>query len=221
MESSSNINELPVNPIGGGGGGGGNGYVGSSNINFTASEITPNANAPISYNPNIENTNSNTNTVIKSNPEVSLDQTTINQIINGLQQAGTTTQLQSRDIPQNTENFTQDPQIQANYIPRPESMKDYIQDMEDNDDIVDNYNEKMKNMNKLDQMYNELQTPLLISLLFFLFQLPIVKKLLFNYIPFLFFKDGNINLYGYSLTSIIFGLLYYILMKVMNYFSTF
>ena len=221
MESSSNINELPVNPIGGGGGG--NGYVGSSNINFTASEITPNANAPISYNPNIniENTNSNTNTVIKSNPAVSLDQTTINQIINGLQQAGTTTQLQSRDIPQNTENFTQDPQIQANYIPRPESMKDYIQDMEDNDDIVDNYNEKMKNMNKLDQMYNELQTPLLISLLFFLFQLPIVKKLLFNYIPFLFFKDGNINLYGYSLTSIIFGLLYYILMKVMNYFSTF
>ena len=221
MESSSNINELPVNPIGGGGGG--NGYVGSSNINFTASEITPNANAPISYNPNIniENTNSNTNTVIKSNPAVSLDQTTINQIINGLQQAGTTTQLQSRDIPQNTENFTQDPQIQANYIPRPESMKDYIQDMEDNDDIVDNYNEKMKNMNKLDQMYNELQTPLLLSLLFFLFQLPIVKKLLFNYIPFLFFKDGNINLYGYSLTSIIFGLLYYILMKVMNYFSTF
>ncbi len=40
---------------------------------------------------------------------VSLDQSTINQIINGLQQASSAglTQLQSRDIPRNTEHTTQ------------------------------------------------------------------------------------------------------------------
>ena len=100
-------------------------------------------------------------------------------------------------------------------------MQQYINDDEDNDEIINGYNKKIHNMNKLDDMYNELQTPILISVLFFLFQLPIVKKLLFDYLPFLFFKDGNINLYGYTFTSILFGLLYYILFKIMNYFSTF
>ena len=74
-------------------------------------------------------------------------------------------------------------------------MQQYINDDEDNDEIINGYNKKIHNMNKLDDMYNELQTPILISVLFFLFQLPIVKKLLFDYLPFLFFKDGYIHIY--------------------------
>ena len=60
---------------------------------------------------------------------MSLDQSTISQIVNGLQQAsisGTTT-LPSRDIPQNTESFSHDPAVQVNYIPSPEPNQiDYI-----------------------------------------------------------------------------------------------
>lgn len=155
-------------------------------------------------------------------PHVSLDQTTINQIVNGLQQASTTglTQLQSRDIPRNTEALTQDEQIQPNFIPQTDN-RDYIADDEDNDDIIDNYNKKAAVENKLDYVYDEVQTPLLISILYFLFQLPFFKKLLFKYIPALFSKDGNINLSGYMVTSTLFGLIYYILSKLMNQFNRF
>lgn len=214
MEYSSNINDLPVNPVGGGN---------NSNVQMSATEstTTPTYNPNINTNANnMNNTNMNNNEKTGSSP-VSLDQTTINQIINGLQQAGSTTQLPSRDIPQNIQNLVQDPQIHPDYIPRPASMHDYIGEEEDNNGIIDGYNKKIHTMNKLDDMYNELQAPMLMAVLFFLFQLPIVKKLLFDYLPFLFFKDGNINLYGYFFTSILFGLLYYILLKIMNYFSTF
>ena len=163
MEYSSNINDLPINQ---------NGDGTNSNIKISANEMTS------SYNPIINTNNESSSPNSKS--AVSLDQTTINQIINGLQQAGTTTQLPSRDIPQNIQNLVQDPQIHPDYIPRPESMQQYINDDEDNDEIINGYNKKIHNMNKLDDMYNELQTPILISVLFFLFQLPIVKKILFG-----------------------------------------
>ena len=153
---------------------------------------------------------------------LSLDQTTINQIVSGLQQASSSglTQLKSRDIPQSTHALTQDPQVQPEYIP-PSSNKDYIQEYEENEDIIDNYKKKMDTSNSLDQLYEELQIPLLLAVLFFLFQLPIFRKCLFNYFPILFFKDGNINIYGYLFKSVLFGLIYYILSKTISQFSTF
>jgi len=171
-------------------------------------------------NDNTKNVSFSTTEATSNN--ITLDQTTINQIINGLQQAGSSTQLQSRDIPMSMDHLVQDPNVQVNYIPPVQnSAKDYIQEEENNEDIVDNYNKHIQKIDKLDQMYNELQIPILISLLFFIFQLPIFKKLLFAYFPILHFKDGNINLYGYTFKSVLFGLFYYILVKLMNYFNTF
>jgi hypothetical protein len=153
---------------------------------------------------------------------VSLDQTTINQIVSGLQQASSTgaTQLQSRDIPQNTDTIVHDPQVQPNYIPQ-QSNKDYIAEEEDNDDIIQNYNKREKYGDSLDQLYDEIQIPLLIAVLYFLFQLPIFKRYLYKFFPALFFKDGNINLYGFVFTSSLFGMLYYLLSKMMTQFSKF
>jgi hypothetical protein len=153
---------------------------------------------------------------------VSLDQTTIQQIVNGLQQASSTgaTQLPSRDIPRNTEAIMQDPQVQATYIP-PASTNDYITEEEDNEDIINNYNKKEKYGDSLDQLYDEIQIPLLIAVLYFLFQLPIFKRYLYRFFPALFSKDGNINLYGFVFTSALFGMLYYFLSKVMTHFSRF
>jgi hypothetical protein len=75
--------------------------------------------------------------------------------------------------------------------------------------------------NSLDDMYNEIQTPLLIAVLYFLFQLPFFKKFLFKYLPFLFSSDGNYNLNGFLLTSIAFGILFHFLIKTTTYFGTF
>ena len=107
----------------------------STNINDL-----PTGNVTLSINEKPVNTES---PQINSN---SLDQNTINQIISSLQQAGTNgaTQLQSRDIPQNTENIINDPQVQANYMPTTKN-NDYITETEETDDIIQNYT-RSKNM---------------------------------------------------------------------------
>jgi hypothetical protein len=153
---------------------------------------------------------------------VSLDQTTINQIVSGLQQASSTgvTQLQSRDIPRNTENLSQDPQIQPTYIP-PAQNNDYISEEEENEDIIQNYNKTAQYGDSLDHLYDEIQVPLLIAVLYFLFQLPFFKRYMYKFFPALFSKDGNINLYGFVFTSTLFGMLYYILSKLSMHFSRF
>ena len=95
-ESTTSILDLPTNPA--------NGGNISNNISMTASEA----------NTVVQQSNMNTN----SN-SVSLDQTTINQIVNGLQQASVNgaTQLPSRDIPMNTSSLTHDINITPNFIP--------------------------------------------------------------------------------------------------------
>ena len=183
----------------------------STNINDL-----PTGNVTLSINEKPVNTES---TQINSN---SLDQNTINQIINSLQKAGTTgaTQLQSRDIPQNTENIINDPQVQANYIPTTKN-NDYITENEETDDIIQNYTRSKNMNNSLDNLYDEIQLPLLISILYFLFQLPIFKKYMFQYLPMLCLNDGNVNLYGYLFNSILFGFIYFILSKTIGNFNKF
>jgi hypothetical protein len=71
---------------------------------------------------------------------LSLDQSTISQIVNGLQQAsvaGATT-LPSRDIPQNTQAHTQDAYVQPNYVPPPTNV-DYINDHRDASEYINSY----------------------------------------------------------------------------------
>jgi hypothetical protein len=156
---------------------------------------------------------------IPSNNSVSLDQTTISQIVNGLQQATVTgaTSLPSRDIPQVTTQLTQDSFVNPNYIP-PSQVKqnDYIQ----NEEITMNYSEE-KNKHSLDSFYDEFQTPLLLGILFFIFQLPVFKKTMYKYGSFLCSNDGNYNLNGLIFVSSLFGFIYYVLTKFMNHFSKF
>ena len=195
MSDSTSILDLPTDPVGGG--------SVSGNITLTAQEPQP-AQIPL------QQVNS-----------LSLDQSTINQIVNGLQQAtlAGATQLPSRDIPMTTSALSSDPQVMPNYIPPP--VQDYIKNYEQPSDMVSNYN-KGKQMNtNLDDIYNEIQTPLLLSVLYFLFQLPFFKRFLYKYIPFLFSNDGNYNINGYLFTSILFGITFNVLMKTSSYFGTF
>ena len=195
MSDTSNIFDLPTDPAGGG-----------NNIKISATE----------------NTHSSQNQIQQGH--VTLDQTTINQIVSSLQQASVTgaTQLPSRDIPQHTTNITQDPQIQPNYIPPPQpNQVDYINNSEQPEDMINNYNMNSLRNSSLDEMYNEIQTPLLLGSLFFLFQLPFFKKILFSYFPVLFSSDGNLNLNGFIFNSILFGLMFYLCNKITMHFNTF
>jgi len=163
----------------------------------------------------------NTNTLPNSNTnQVSLDPSTINQIVNGLQQASATgaTMLPSRDISQSTINLTQDPNIQQNYIP-PDNQSDYIKNTESIQNVVYNYNKPANS--SLEDVYSDLQIPLLVAVLYFLFQLPFFTKCMFYRLPMLFSKDGNININGYIFKSVLFGLSFYVLNKVTQQFDKF
>jgi hypothetical protein len=184
--STTSINDLPTDPTGGG--------SINNNINLVANE-------PI--------------TQVSNNSSLSLDQSTINQIVNGLQQASMTgaTTLPSRDIPQNTNTITQDPYINPNYIP---PSKDYIKD----EPISMNYQEEHVK-NSLDSLYDEYQTPFLLGILYFIFQLPIFRRTIYKNMSFLFNNDGNYNLNGLIFVSSLFGFTYYFFMKFMSHFSKF
>ena len=149
--------------------------------------------------------------------KLSLDQTTISQIVNGLQQATLSgaTQLPSRDIPLHTEQLTNDVHVQPNFVPPPK-ISDYIN--ETDDDIQNYYQEENMN-NSLDSLYDEIQTPLLLVVLYFIFQLPIFKKTIFKYLTFLCNVDGNYNINGLMFTCLLFGLIYYLLSKTVKQFS--
>ena len=201
MSNTTNIFDLPVDPAGGGGSGGGP----VQNMSLNANEVRPMQQQPP---PNLN-----------TNGPPPLDQNTINHIVSGIQQASSSgaTQLPSRDMPTSTNHIAQDVQVQANYVPPPPPQhSDYIQQYEENNDIVDDYYDTQKRNASLDSMYDELQTPLLLGVLFFLFQLPFFKKYLFAYMPMIFLNDGNYNIYGFVFMSAFFAFVYYILSKTMN-----
>jgi hypothetical protein len=204
MSEATNILDLPTDPVGGGNLGG--------NITMKANEPSDQSQMP------------NQMPSSGGNSGMTLDQITISQIVNGIQQAtlAGVTQLPSRDIPMTTNNIIADPQVVPNYVPPPPKQnEDYIKNFETTSDMINSYNKNSRLNNSLDDMYNEIQTPLLLAVLYFLFQLPFFKKFLYKYLTFLFSNDGNYNLNGYIFISILFGMLFHFLMKSASYFSAF
>lgn len=146
------------------------------------------------------------------------EQKIMNELVTGLQQAsaGGATSLPSRDIPTTTTQF-QDEQTRANYVPAAaapaeENVKDYIDDSDQG--ILNNrLLNRSASKDPLEAMYDELQTPIILVLLYFLYQLPVVRAKVLYLLPSLHNELGNPNISGYILNSILFGVLYYVIMK--------
>jgi hypothetical protein len=130
---------------------------------------------------------------------------------------GNPLQLPSRDIPQNTAFINNDVNVQSNYIPP--NNNDYIANHITPDEIIQQNREKKLTNDKTEEFYETIQMPLLVGLLFFIFQLPFIRKNLFIYLPSLFNKDGNPNLSGYLFNSAIFALLYFLFTYILKYIS--
>ena len=146
------------------------------------------------------------------------DQNLINKLISGIQQASMTgqTELPSRDIPQMTSHYTQDSQTKPNYIPN-QDKEDYINNGITSDDIIRQNMRKYNKSDSMDVLYDELQIPILLGILFFIFQLPFFRKHLMRIIPSIFNNDGNYTLKGLMITSSLFASSFYTLKKILNY----
>ena len=162
--------------------------------------------------------------ISESQQNVTLDPNTINQIVNELHQAtlSGSTKLVSRDIPIDTLPIQQDVETSPNFVPEvSEERKNYIPDEDDLETIVKKQNIKTNHQNNIENMYNELQTPILLGVLYFLFQLPIFKKLLYQTFPSLFMNDGNLSINGYIFYSSLFSIVFYFLNRLVGIFDTF
>jgi len=183
-------------------------------------ELPTSSNLPVQQTQNIQ---MDINTKIENNVNDRTEDPTIkqkeyNSIISGIQQASASgvTGLPVRDIPQTQTALTQDVQIQPNYVPNG-GVTDYIGSVSNNDEIIRRQQQHSNKNESVSYLYEELQTPILISLLYFIFQLPILKNTLFRFVPALFNKDGNPKLTGYVAQSIIFGGLFYTINQVLTY----
>ena len=143
----------------------------------------------------------------------------INSFVTGIQEAAASgaLQLPSRDIPQGQSHLTNDAQLQPNYIP--ENRGDYINDTYNQEQIINNQNIKQKNTNSMDAIYDDIHVPIILAVIYFVFQLPVIKTNTLKYIPSLFNKDGNFNMLGYSINSLAFASTYYCIIKSLDYLS--
>jgi hypothetical protein len=125
--------------------------------------------------------------------------------------------LPSRDIPMNTLEFQHDAEIQANYIPRPRHASDYIREYEQ--DVGRDrrqLNRQKQMLQTADDWYERLQIPILVALLFFIFQMPVFNTFLRKNFTFLalYNEDGNFNLMGLIFKSALFGSLFYMMQQL-------
>lgn len=149
-----------------------------------------------------------------------LSSDSINKIISGIQQASATgmTSLPTSHIPMQTQQITQDPQIQPNYVPPP-AKTDYIDQHDTMHSLIAQNKNTQKEQDRLDLLYNELQMPVIVMALFFVFQMPFFQKKFKKIFPSLFLVDGNHNLSGYLMKTALFGGLFYGINKATNYLS--
>ncbi len=189
MSDTTNLDDLPIDPISGGGLGGDQNVV-----------IQP-------------------RDKVVEGREINQQQM-MNEVITGIQQASASggLELPSRDIPLNTVHFA-DEAIQPNYIPQKE-QEDYIQNTDTEQEILARSMKNKNSRDSLEILYDEFQIPIIIGLLYFIIQLPVVRNKMSTLIPSLFNKDGNPNLSGYIFNSAFFGVLYYVIYKSMNYLQS-
>jgi hypothetical protein len=158
------------------------------------------------------------NQMPNSNNEIPKTQNDYNEMILQLQMAknNNATNLPSRDIPSNVNNtnITTDEQIKPNYIDNNDEK--YINNLETPESVINKNNNIETFNNNLEYIYNEIQIPIVLSILYFIFQLPNTKMFFYKVFPFFYMKDLNLNLYGSFAISLIFAILFYFIFKIIN-----
>ncbi len=193
----------------------------SSNQSNTVTE-TPTSYNEIMQNLQSSNQNSGHNTlpVPQQIPQSQQDPGDVSSILKSMEHMATSSNsfgLPSRDIPQQSNR--EDNTARPNYVP--EHHKNYINEYEAYENIIDNKRKEENRQSSLEILYEQLQLPIIVALLYFLFHLPIVNNWFIKTFKSFFHSDGNMNLSGYVLKSIVFASLYHIIYKGVKYSETF
>jgi hypothetical protein len=130
--------------------------------------------------------------------------------------------LPSRDIPMDQAQYQHDEEVQPNYIPRAKLTSDYVKDHEEiTRENIRKHEYRKDKTSMVDRILSDLQTPILVALMFFIFQMPMMNTMFYRNFSFLsvYNTDGNINFYGIALKSVLFGSIFYSLQNTVNYLT--
>ena len=202
MSDTTSIDDLPLssqtpgNAYGGGGGG-----------------------APLIYSPMIDGQPQH-----QQQHQQQIPNNVMNEVMQGVQRASANgmTMIPTRDIPMNPNAFTHDEQARPNYVPQPQQQQsqhngtDYIKDHASMESIVRANARQSNQIDTLEAIYYDLQMPILIGVLYFIFQMPVFRAQLLHFLPSLFGEDGNFKMVGLTATSAMFAGTFFVITKVFN-----
>lgn len=178
--------------------------------------------APLIYSPNIEGGNMLAG---GSNGQPQVPNNIMNEVMQGVQRASANgmTMIPTRDIPMNPNAFTHDEQARPNYVPQPQPPQgmgggggDYIKDHTSMESIVRANARQSNQIDTIEAIYYDLQMPILIGVLYFIFQMPVFRAQLLHFLPSLFGEDGNFKIMGLTATSAMFAGTFFVIMKIFN-----
>ena len=110
----------------------------------------------------------------------------------------------------------QDVQTKPDFVPETKT-NDYIGNLLDKEKIIQEQKKRQNQSDNLEYIYQSLQLPVLVGIMYFLFQLPFIRKNLLTFLPNLFNKDGSPKLSGYIFNSVMFASFYTLLVRGINY----
>ena len=183
--------------------------------NYTPINIHPNPYGLSASNPIMENPEQSQ---FAHNENIQFTQDPNMEVLQNMSQQ----RLPSRDIPQNTVQYSNDEEIQPNYIPKHILESDYVKDHYDmTEQNLKEYEQKKRQQNHWETILNDIQVPIFIAVLFFLFQLPVINTFIFKRFAFLslYHADGNFNMAGLLFKSVLFGTMYYFVYKFTTFIS--
>jgi len=175
--------------------------------------------APLIYSPNIDNN------AMASHGPTQIPGNVMNEVMQGVQRASANgmTMIPTRDIPMNPNAFTHDDQARPNYVPQPQMMAthgeggcDYIKEHTSMESIARANVRQSNQLDTIEAIYYDLQMPVLIGVLYFIFQMPVFRSQLLHFLPSLFGEDGNLKIMGLIVTSAMFAGTFFVIMKIFN-----
>jgi hypothetical protein len=214
MNNTTNISDLPI----------GNGKPNMKNT-LVPKQMDSDHYKPINVHPNpygISEENP-----IRQNPQQSYQQEDDNELRlpdnyrEMVMQQSMGNSLPSRDIPIDNSEYMNDEEVQQNFVPRREKHVDFLLDYEHELEKQTKKDQEHHRKKLLETIYDEIQIALFVSLLFFIFQTSLFRKLLWN--KFLFLpiinNEGNLNLYGVAFKSFLFGTFFYTSQKLATFLT--
>ena len=119
--------------------------------------------------------------------------------------------LPPKDIPLDMSGF-RDESAMPNYVPpASRTREDYVYEQEERVREMSKTDEIKKSIDKKLDIVAELQMPIVVALLFWIFQIETINRLMARYLKFagLFGEDGTLNFWGITAKSVMFGSMYY------------